>query len=80
MAHYFFGSANPIGKRIGLDNIPDVEIVGVVKDAKYAQLRETQRRHFYIPALQQPRLYDMTLEVRAATIGRVDEMVRAQVN
>jgi predicted permease len=80
MAHYFFGNSNPIGKRIGLDKVPDTEIVGVVKDAKYAQLREKQRRHFYIPALQEPRLYDMTLEVRAAgDPAALTEMVRARV-
>jgi predicted permease len=66
MAHYFFGNSNPIGKRIGLDQTPDTEIVGVVRDAKYTQLREKQLRHFYIPMLQEPRLFDMTLQVRAA--------------
>jgi len=80
MAHYFFGNSNPIGKKIGLDKIPDAEIVGVVRDAKYAQLREKQLRHFYIPMLQQPRLYDMTLQVRAAgDPAALTEMVRARV-
>jgi predicted permease len=66
MAHYFFGNSNPIGKKIGLDQIPDVEIVGVVRDAKYTQLREKQLRHFYGSIMQVPRLYDMTLQVRSA--------------
>lgn len=80
MAHYFFGNSNPIGKRIGLDKIPDTEIVGVVRDAKYAQLRETQLRHFYIPMPQQPRLFDMTLQVRAAgDPAALTEIVRARV-
>lgn len=80
MAHYFFGNSNPIGKKIGLDKIPDTEIVGVVRDAKYAQLREKQLRHFYIPMLQQPRLFDMTLQVRAAgDPAALTELVRARV-
>ena len=33
MAKYFFGDANPIGRRIGFgrDNATDIEIVGVVQ-------------------------------------------------
>jgi predicted permease len=80
MAHHFFGNSNPIGKKIGLDKVPDIEIVGVVKDAKYAQLRESQRLHFYVSALQVPRLFDMTLQVRAAgDPGALTEVVRARV-
>jgi predicted permease len=80
MARYFFGNSNPIGKKIGLDSIPDTEIVGVVRDAKYAQLREKQLRHFYIPMLQQPRLFDMTLQVRAAgDPAALAEVVRTRV-
>jgi len=29
MAHQFFGNTNPIGKKIGMDNVPDTVIVGV---------------------------------------------------
>jgi predicted permease len=66
MARYFFGGRNPIGKKFGLDpgTAPDIEIVGVVQDAKYVSLREKPKRHFYLPAAQQPRLFDMTLHVR----------------
>ena len=80
MAHYFFGNSNPIGRKIGLDELPDTEIVGVVRDAKYAQLREKQLRHFYIPMLQQSRLFDMTLQVRAAgDPAALTDMVRTRV-
>ena len=80
MAHYFFGNQNPIGKKIGFEKVPDTEIIGVVKDAKYAQLRETQHRHFYVPMLQVPHLFDMTLQVRAAgDPGALTDIVRAQV-
>ena len=80
MAHHFFGNSNPIGKKIGLEKVPDIQIVGIVKDAKYAELRESQRRHFYVSVLQAPRLFDMTLQVRAAgDPGALTDVVRAQV-
>jgi predicted permease len=80
MARYYFGNSNALGKKIGLEKIPDTEIVGVVRDAKYAQLREKQLRHFYLPATQSPRLSDMTLQVRAAgDPAALTEIVRARV-
>src|SRR5262249_30746624 len=45
LARYFFPNENPVGKRFSI-NRPDesIEIVGVVKDAKYRTLREEPRR------------------------------------
>jgi len=69
MARYFFGERSPLGRRITLEPGPgavyDIEIVGVVKDSKYVQLREAPRRHFYLPVWQTPRLFELTLHVRA---------------
>ena len=67
MAHYFFGDRNPLGKKFGTDSStpPDIEIIGVVQDAKYVSLKEKPKRHFYVPVGQEPRLFDMTLHVRA---------------
>jgi predicted permease len=84
-AHYYFGDANPLGKRMTTDDDPkaplDMEIVGVVKDAKYVSLREKPRRHFYTALAQQPRLFDMTLQVRTANDPRsIGDLVRAQVH
>jgi len=64
MAHHFFGVANPIGKKIGTDDVPDTVIVGVVKDAQYLSLREPPMRHFYIPITQEPRLRDLTMHIK----------------
>ncbi len=66
MAHYFFGNRNPIGKKFGTDSStpPDIEIIGVVQDAKYVSLKEKPKRHFYVTVGQEPRLFDMTLHVR----------------
>jgi len=84
-AHYYFGDANPLGKRLSMDDDPkaplDMEIIGVVRDAKYVNLREKPRRHFYTALAQQPRLFDMTLQVRTANDPRsIGDLVRAQVH
>jgi predicted permease len=69
-ARYFFATANPIGKRIGFgrDTKPDMEIVGVVKDGKYRNVREDTWRTLYVPMAQTPDRSSgqMTLHVRAA--------------
>ena len=84
MSHYFFGKNNPIGKKIGSDDDPkaplDIEIIGLVKDAKYLNLKENSRWHFYTPMAQQPRLFDMTLHARTAgDPEKLTELVRMQV-
>jgi predicted permease len=84
-AHYYFGDANPLGKRLSMDDDPkaplDMEIIGVVRDAKYVNLREKPHRHFYTALAQQPRLFDMTLQVRTANDPRsIGDLVRAQVH
>ncbi|HJZ78896.1 MAG TPA: ABC transporter permease, partial [Pyrinomonadaceae bacterium] len=81
MARYFFGPTNPIGKRIGLEKVPDRTIIGVVKDAKYINLREPMRRHFYTPILQEPNLLDLVLQVKTSDsaesmIGSVRNQIR----
>jgi hypothetical protein len=44
-ARYYFGDENPIGRRFGPDpDGGDMEIVGVVEDAKYNSLREPSPR------------------------------------
>ncbi|MDO8680674.1 MAG: ABC transporter permease [Acidobacteriota bacterium] len=67
MARYYFGDKNPIGGRfqfVGPSNSgitgapPDqmYEIVGVVGDAKYLDLREIPPRTIYLNAYQEPRM------------------------
>jgi predicted permease len=69
MARYFFGEGNPIGRRFSLDEKLDparaFEIVGVVENAKYADLR-TDPRMVYIPDAQESTLGRMFFEVRTA--------------
>src|SRR5262245_38455184 len=53
MARYYFGEANPLGKRFGWGDPPqlkfDIEIIGVVKDANYGSLRDKTQRLIYFP-------------------------------
>jgi len=63
-----FGNRNPIGQRIGwaVHNSFDIEIVGVVKDAKYGNLREPAPPMFYQTFAQaRTGRGQMTLHVRS---------------
>jgi ABC-type lipoprotein release transport system permease subunit len=51
-ARYFFGDANPIGKRILVKTTlgaSDFVVIGVVADSKHGSVREKPQRRFYIP-------------------------------
>lgn len=52
MARRFFGDASPIGKhlRFAQGRWPTLEIIGVVADSKYKDLREGPTEVFYIPS------------------------------
>jgi len=80
MAKHFFGTVDVIGKRIGLDGVPDRTIVGIVKDAQYRNLRQDLRRHFYIPTTQDETLTGLTLHVKTtADTSAVAEQLRTQL-
>ena len=57
-----FGDADPIGRRIG-QTVPEIEIVGVVGDAKYQDGRRAPREMFFLPYLQE------TSESRARAVA-----------
>lgn len=80
MAKHYFGTTEVIGKHIGLEDVPDMMIVGVVKDAQYINLRENMRRHFYLPTTQEKQLTNLTLHVKTSTSpDGVAEQLRAQL-
>ncbi len=56
MARYYFGPDNPIGKYLTFDgdSLP-YQIVGVVGDARYYEIREPALRTIYLDAFQIPR-------------------------
>jgi putative ABC transport system permease protein len=57
MASYFFGGRSPVGKRLtfDLDDQP-YEIVGVVGDAKYNDIREVPPHTIYLDTFQESRV------------------------
>jgi ABC-type antimicrobial peptide transport system permease subunit len=68
--HQFLGSGNPIGRRFGFGdkkNSGDIEIVGVVGDTKYEDLRSEIPATVYVPRLQDVKsIGPMYFEVRTA--------------
>jgi predicted permease len=68
MMKAFFSNRNPIGVHLamgsGNDAKPDIEIVGVVKDAKESHVRDNARPYFYRPYAQFGKLFGMTFYVR----------------
>ena len=69
MAHFYFGKDSAIGKRLSFfsPEAGEMEIVGIVADAKYGSLREAAPHMLYLPYLQAPPgslLVGMTIEIR----------------
>jgi predicted permease len=57
MVQKFFPTGNPIGKRFGLtgrESTETIEVIGVVKDAKYGNLKESFRPMAFYPYTQVP--------------------------
>lgn len=56
MARFYFGSSNPIGRKITIDDPdltnPNLEVVGVAADARDHTLRGNVPRRMYIPLVQ----------------------------
>jgi predicted permease len=67
MAQRFFPGVSPVGLKFGLGTDPthsnDIEVVGVVKDAKYEDLRERPLPAAYFPYAQSVSYFN-SLEVR----------------
>ncbi|HXB74345.1 MAG TPA: ABC transporter permease [Candidatus Acidoferrales bacterium] len=75
-ARHYFPGQNPLGRRLGFNKDRyDVEIVGVVKDAKYGNLREASTRMLYGPLTQRRLWGHMVLHLRTA--GEVAPLVAA---
>ena len=86
LARRYFGAGDPVGRRISIGrhkSRQDLQIVGVVSDAKYQRLQEVTRSIGYLPCAQ---LYEMmagvnlVAEIRAAgRIADVAETVKGEV-
>jgi len=78
----FFPNENPIGRRFGssLETTGQLEVVGVVRDAKYNSVRDAAPPTMYVPAAQ-ARLGNAVFEIRttgspASAVAAIREAVR----
>ncbi len=69
-AQRFFAGRNPVGMHLGFGTDPgthtDMEIIGVVKDIKYTNLRDEIPIQAYVPYMNSPYLGGMTIYARTA--------------
>ena len=76
---HYFGDANPIGRHIGFGIDPGtktpMEIIGVVKDAKYTSMRDEIPRQLFFPYLESTVGGGMTAYVR--TTAEPSQMFQA---
>jgi predicted permease len=82
MARHFTG--NPVGQRLGGGDSGSREIVGVVRDIRYANVKDAPREVLYFPMFQaEPKTfwYAPTFEIRfAGTANDIMSSVRAAVS
>ena len=66
-ARQFANGRNPIGIRLaeGRKSTPDIEVVGLVADARYAQIKEAPPSQYYLPYLQDERFGSLNFYVRS---------------
>jgi predicted permease len=83
-AQRFFAGRSPVGMHLGFGTDPgthtEMEIIGVVKDIKYTNLRDEIPIQAYVPYMNSPYLGGMTIYVR--TVGEPNQLmssVRAKV-
>ena len=84
-AKQYFGGASAIGRHLGMGGDPgtklDIEVVGVVRDAKYESMREEMPLEVYTPYTQQSFVLGMNAYVRTARDpDQVFSSVRRVVN
>jgi predicted permease len=82
VARMFWQEQDPIGKGVRLPDSgnPIAEVVGLVKDVKYRDLRGDTGPMFYRPLLQTSSTDAMTLHVRAATdLGALAGAIRREI-
>jgi predicted permease len=81
-ARKYFGEASPIGQRLGTsaENTDEMEVIGVVRDAKYDSVRDEVPPTAYVPFAQW-RVVNAVFHVRAAgAAASITGAVRAAVN
>jgi predicted permease len=78
----FFPNENPLGRRFGstVETSSQIEVIGVVRDAKYNSVRDEAPPTMYVPYTQSP-IGGMAFEIRtagdpSAAVGSIREAVR----
>ena len=86
MAMRFFPNGSPLGKRFGIagpNSTEQIEVIGVVKDAKYGTLKEEFRPIAFYPHAQKPDAFGNFVVRFSGSAGAVVPQIRqtiAQVN
>jgi len=79
-AKTFFAGQNPLGRKFGIgvnpNAIPDIEIVGVVKDSHYSSVKQPPPETYYTPWRQDKEIGWLTFYVRSTLPS---DQVAAQV-
>jgi predicted permease len=82
-AKYFFGNQNPIGRKFGGGRghvTLDTEIVGVVKDSHYSDVKKTPPRVYYTPWRQSDDTGEISFYVRTALpVDRIMPQIRTVI-
>jgi predicted permease len=66
LAEHLFPGQSPVGRRIGLDEEPNIEIVGVVENSLNEGVREGVRRQVFFPFAESAFPYAATFYVRTS--------------
>jgi predicted permease len=84
-ARKYFPGRNPIGQRFGLVDdarpvTPDIEVIGVIPDKKYRDLRERPPAQAYFPYLEGPHFRFMNIYLRTQADPRqVEDELRERM-
>ena len=84
-ARKYFPGRNPIGQHFGLVNdmepaSPDIEVIGVILDRKYRDLRETPPAQAYFPYFQGPHFRFMNIYLRTQADPRqIEDVLRERM-
>ena len=76
VARRYFAGRNAVGQRIGVGTDPDTEIIGVIADTKYRDLRADIPNTVYV-AMPQARFLDAERTLHVRTSSDPDEMIPA---
>jgi predicted permease len=77
-ARTYLGDLDPLGHRVGVgrdESRQDLEIIGIVQDAKYQRLQDPARPTAYLPLRQAEALGDSNLVAEIRTAGRPETLL-----